>query len=483
MSCLPKKEYLCLALLVPILSGAAKRSESVFKPNIYANANSVGETAADDALLQDVDEEALEKSNSHFLDNGADADVGAVGKGFGDFSDFEKSGVVDPRRETFNETQAFITPFGQLKWGEVSKEWQLKDGALWIKRGKLNLKLTVNPSLQDSMTKVLQTQKKIAGAVVVLESSTGRILAMSERKGAIGNPLNPAGDEPIVTSARAPAASLMKIVTATAAIEKLGMSPDERIVFHGGCSHLRRNNWLRDPAKDSQNMTLAKAFSVSCNTAFARLALYATGLATLKKYSEGYHFNQPLPSDFRIETSAAVVPSLENATAQEVGEAGAGFGATKLSPVHAAVMAAASGNGGYIMAPYIVDAAYDEKGLQVYIGTPQKLSRLFSERTAQSLQRMMRDTVVSGTSRKYFRRSGTKNDRYDIGGKTGTLSDPEDRTTLYTWFAGIAPLDSVDNVAIGTLVASPKTWVVRASEIAQMSFASYLRHERMEKSR
>jgi len=46
---------------------------------------------------------------------------------------------------------------------------------------------------------------------------------------------------------------------------------------------------------------------------FARLALYETGLASLRQYAEKYMFNRPIPSDLRIETSAALMPALEMA--------------------------------------------------------------------------------------------------------------------------------------------------------------------------
>ena len=395
---------------------------------------------------------------------------------------FGEVGALDPREAPFNDKVAMPTPFAQLKWHDVLAKSYVKEDALWYKQGDLELRLTIQPKLQDALAKSLMTQRNIAGAVVLMESRSGRILAMVEREGAKGNPLNSVNSESIVTSARAPAASLMKIVTATAAMEKVGFKPDEEISFFGGCGHLRRNNWLRDSKQDRQKLTLARAFGLSCNTVFARLAMYSTGLGTLRKYVEGYHFNKPLPSDFRIETSAALLPQAEAATALEVGEAGAGFGASKLSPVHAAMMASVAGNEGKMMVPFLVDSAFDAKGQRVYLGLPQVLAQVASKNVAHEMQILMQDTVLTGTSRKYFRRKGIRADRYEIGGKTGTLSDPEDRSTLYTWFAGIAPLETVENVSIGALVASPKTWVVRASEIAQMSFTHYLRLSRMEAS-
>jgi cell division protein FtsI/penicillin-binding protein 2 len=125
-----------------------------------------------------------------------------------------------------------------------------------------------------------------------------------------------------------------------------------------------------------------------------------------------------------------------------------------------------------------VDSAKDAKGKQVYEAAPKTIARLFSAATSAKMAILMQETIVAGTSRKYFRRKGTRKDLFDIGGKTGTLSDPEARQILYTWFSGIAPMDSTKGVAIGTLVASPQNWLVRASSLAQTTLSEYLRLER-----
>lgn len=394
---------------------------------------------------------------------------------------FQNQGYKDPREELNNEKQAFKTPFGQIIWKDIENQVVYGEKDAFVSLKGLRLKLTIQPDLQAALEKTLSAQRNIAGAIVILESRTGRILAMAETKANAASPL--VSEDSILTSARAPAASLMKIVTATASIEKSNLDPDQQISFRGGCGTLRNRNWLRDPQTDRQRMSFSHAFGVSCNTVFARLALYETGLASLRQYAEKYLFNRPIPSDLRIETSAALLPALEMATALEVGEAGAGFGSSKISPVHAAMLSAASGNEGILMAPYLVEEAYDASGKVVYSGAPLEISRIFTKRTADKMQRLMQETVLSGTSRRYFRRKGTARDRFEIGGKTGTLSDAEERGTLYTWFSGIAPLESPQNVAIGTVVASPKNWVVRASSLAQIGLAQYLKIERQERSK
>ncbi|MBX9703638.1 MAG: hypothetical protein K2X39_05750, partial [Silvanigrellaceae bacterium] len=277
-----------------------------------------------------------------------------------------------------------------------------------------------------------------------------------------------------------PAASLMKIITASAVIEKNNLDPEDELSYRGGCMRLTNINWLVDPRRDSQMMTFAKAFGVSCNTIFGRLALYNVGLPTLKSFSEKFMFNKPIPSDIKLQTSLFLLPSVHSATPQEVAEAGAGFSPSRISPVHAALLAAVVGNNGIMMAPYLVESAYDAHGKLVYSAKPQQVSHVFSSQTAEKIKILMQETIASGTGRMYFRKNGTRDEIAEIGGKTGTLSDPENRDILYNWFSGIAPLSSPNSVAIGTFVASPNNWVIRASSIAQKTLANYLKIERDE---
>jgi cell division protein FtsI/penicillin-binding protein 2 len=382
----------------------------------------------------------------------------------------------DPREEPDNRKVAFTTPFGQISWKDIVGKIRYEEGKAFAEHNGLRLQLSINPELQSVVEKQLAAQRYVSGSIVMIESNTGRVLAMAERRGDVGNPL--LTRESISVSARAPAASLMKIVTAAATIEKNDLDPYTEVPFHGGCGNLRGQNWLRDSRTDRQSMTFALAFGKSCNTVFARLAIYEAGLAAFKESADKFHFNKPIPSDFVLETSAAFIPSSELATPYEVGLAGAGFGASSLSPVHAAMLSATVGNSGILMAPYLVDAATNVKGEIAYQGKPHPLGRVFSPETAKKMAVLMQETITAGTSRRYFRRKGTRQDLFEIGGKTGTLSDPEFRQTLYTWFSGIAPLDTNSGVAIGTLVANPQNWVVRATSLAQASLAHYLKMEK-----
>ncbi len=377
---------------------------------------------------------------------------------------------TDPRESLNNNSVAFNTPFGQIDWPEVAGKMFSKNGKTYSYFKGYKLELTIDPQLQDAAEKYLTQTRILTGSTAIVDPKTGKILALSQN-GGNRNAI-------ISVSSRAPAASLMKIVTASAAIEKRNLNPYDEIAFRGGCGNLRNGNWLADPARDTQHLTFAKAFGSSCNTAFARLALYDVGLSSLKYYAERFMFNKPIPSDVKLQTSMFLLPDPDTATPQEVAEAGAGFGATKLNPVHAALLSAAINNKGVMMAPYLVEAAFNTEGKEIYRAKPLQIGKIVSPQTALKVETLMLATIATGTSRRTFHKAGTRADADEIGGKTGTLLDPENRDVLYTLFSGIAPLNSPNSIAIGTVIASPQNWVIRASSVAQTTLADYLRFER-----
>ncbi|WP_338636372.1 penicillin-binding transpeptidase domain-containing protein [Spirobacillus cienkowskii] len=378
--------------------------------------------------------------------------------------------MTDPRESLNNHGTAFNTPFGQIDWPEVATKLFIRNGKVYSFYKGYRLELTIDPQLQDASEKYLSQSKILNGSTAIIEPKTGRVLALSQN-GGNRNALNS-------VSSRAPAASLMKIITASAAIEKKNLNPYDLISFRGGCGYLRNGNWLADPVRDNQKITFAKAFGSSCNTAFARIALYDVGLSSLKSFAEKFMFNKPIPSDIKLQTSMFLLPDLDSATPLEVAEAGAGFGATRLNPIHAALLSAAINNQGIMMAPYIVEAAYNSDGKEIYRAKSIQIGRIVSPQTASKIETLMLATISSGTSRRTFHKVGTRAEADEIGGKTGTLLDPENRDVLYTWFSGIAPLNSPNSIAIGTVVASPQNWVVRASSVAQTTLADYLRLEK-----
>jgi membrane peptidoglycan carboxypeptidase len=99
---------------------------------------------------------------------------------------------------------------------------------LVLERGGMPLivESSLNPDLQDYIVHLLQNSQSLKAAVVVLRPDDGRILAMaSYDKDQNG------GD--LCLKADFPAASLFKIVSAAAAFEFAGFTPEKTVYFEG----------------------------------------------------------------------------------------------------------------------------------------------------------------------------------------------------------------------------------------------------------
>lgn len=378
----------------------------------------------------------------------------------------------DPRESLFNDIVPLNHKLPQFNWADIASNMHTKNGKMYAKYKDLNLELTINPDIQQAAERFLTRNHAIvSGSTAIIEPKTGRLLALTQG--------GQKGNATTSVSSRGPAASLIKIVTSAAAIEKNHFGPEFELSFRGGCGKKPTDeNWIENPSKDNITMSFYKAFGSSCNPFFARLALYHVGLTSLKKYAEKFMFNKPIPSDIKIQTSLFLLPNAETATPQEIAEAGSGFGATKLSPIHAALLSATVANGGIMMAPYLIEAAYNESGTEIYRAHPTQIGRVISPETAHKISTLMLATTSVGSSRRVFSRSSTQANIDDIGGKTGTLLDLENKRLLYTWFSGIVSMNSQQSITIGTVVASYRNYVVHANAIAQTTIAEYLRLQR-----
>jgi len=93
---------------------------------------------------------------------------------------------------------------------------------------RLTVEIPLDTALQRYIVELLRRSRTLQTAVVVLSPKTGQILAMAdyERHGR-------GQKENLCLKADFPAASLIKIVSAAAAIEARGFTPDKTVAFRG----------------------------------------------------------------------------------------------------------------------------------------------------------------------------------------------------------------------------------------------------------
>tara|TARA_B110001454_G_C12723312_1_gene436581 strand:- start:111 stop:1421 length:1311 start_codon:yes stop_codon:yes gene_type:complete len=338
----------------------------------------------------------------------------------------------------------------------------------WFDRkDKFQVNYTLDDRLQADADNLLKRYRPDYGAVVLLDATTGRILALSSYQ----------KDDPkashLALRATYPAASLFKIITASAAIEKAGVSPYHTIKFNGANYTLYKKNVMTDKENRwTRKITLKDAFARSINTAFGRLSLESLEPADLLDFANRFMFNQAIPADFEVEQGYAHVPTEKS---YELTQVASGFNRiNRLSPVQGAMIAAAVVNDGKMLVPYIVDSMKNPEGDVFYRGEPLEKGYIMTAESAGQMRKMMEQTVIGGTSRKSFRQL-VRDRRFreiEMGGKTGHLTgdNPKGRVD---WFVGYATDEQNRKLAVAAITISKKFWTVKSSYIGQYMFRSY----------
>jgi cell division protein FtsI/penicillin-binding protein 2 len=207
-------------------------------------------------------------------------------------------------------------------------------------------------------------------------------------------------------------------------------------------------------------MALAK----SANVVFAKMAVKHLDGDDLRKEAERFLFNRPI-FDQPVQQSKAEIPD----NGLDFAKSAAGFGEVKLSPLHAALIAAAVGNGGIAEEPSLIDALDGQEE------PPTGSMRLMNPETAAALRDMMKLTVSEGTATNSFRERHHKSlGDIQVAGKTGSLSTHGERPFKdYSWFVGFAPADD-PKIAVAAVVVNGLKWRIHAPFIAREALKAYL---------
>ena len=295
------------------------------------------------------------------------------------------------------------------------------------------------------------------------EPDSGRIIALSSH-----SEIDPDGIDIAVRSGM-PAASLIKVITAAAALEVGGLEADSSIAYRGGDYTLNRRNYLADSKSDRRKMTLERALAKSCNPVFGRIATEYLSGSVLKQYAEAFAFQNQ--GSFAIPVAQSTFSEVGDT--YQLARTGAGFGDVQISPVHAASIAAAIANNGKLMQPRIVDRAISPEGAVVYEGRNRVLKQSVSSETAQQLLEMMESTVKNGTARKQFRRSRVLKGIRVARQRTGTLSgkSPKGR---YHWLIAAAPVENPE-IAIAAVVIDPGSARINGVGVGRLALEEFFK--------
>lgn len=312
------------------------------------------------------------------------------------------------------------------------------------------------------------------GAVVVMEPSTGKVLAMVSKPGFDPNTVSLDWDtlvSPDNASAQLlnraaqglyPPGSIFKTVIL---LEYIREHPDDYGDFRFTCdgSYEAEGYTIRCYHGNVHGtQDLKQAFANSCNGAFAYIGscLDADKLAAT---AQELLFNSDMPvalpyteSSFSMEKDADLWERLQTSIGQ---------GKTQITPLHGALLAAAAANGGVLMKPCFIDHIENAGGDRIRSFQPSVYGSLMRPEEAAVLAGMMRAVVEEGTA------SALQNDRYTAAGKTGSAEFEGGRDT-HAWFIGFAPVTD-PQLAVSVIVEEGGSGGAAAVPVAAKLFETY----------
>lgn len=290
--------------------------------------------------------------------------------------------------------------------------------------------LTTDNDLQNYAYELLNGQE---GSITVIDNDTGAILALASHS-TIDYDVNDPDSFLSDTTADAqyrrgtfeadPPGSTFKVVTASAAVEKAqqeGLGDDYFSYYDSGTYTAPGDTWTiknyADKAYGQIDLDTAMANSVNCY--FANLGV-TIGADTLRTMAEKFMVGKDIKIPYLCTLHSNL--DVENDNLGTVAQTAFGQGNTEITPVHLCLIAAALGNNGLMMQPYIVEKVAGTH-LNYYTARQSVLSQVIDSSVADRVRQAMHAAALTYGF-----------DEADYGmiyAKTGTAECAEDRIHSY----------------------------------------------------
>ncbi len=292
---------------------------------------------------------------------------------------------------------------------------------------------------QEELAKAIQDSRAKSGSVLIMDPTTGGILAWALLPSFDPNHFVKFSAEDwrnrAVTDPYEPGSTL-KVVVAAAALEEQIMEPDT-LVYGGEGQMPVAGTIVHDPAKSSW-MTFSEAIAQSSNVGAIKVAV-ELGPSRLFQYLRAFGFGEKTGIDLPGESSGILREpnrwsgrSLSSlAMGQEIA----------VTPIQMVTAIAAVANGGWLMTPHVVSSVLGAQGQAVLARKPQPKRSPISAHTANRLGHILESAVAAGTGRRAQLLG------YRVAGKTGTSQkiDPETRayssSKVIASFVGFVPVE------------------------------------------
>jgi cell division protein FtsI (penicillin-binding protein 3) len=266
--------------------------------------------------------------------------------------------------------------------------------------------LTLDAELQDiaqgALVDALRTTNADGGDVVILDPTTGELLAVASRR-RDGTPV------PSVFTGTYEPGSIAKIFAAAALLVHDRVRPGDRVSGRGGEYRLGGRILKDDDVLPS--LTLADAIRVSSNIAIAQFVQRlkpAEQFSMLRDFGMGTPTGVEYPSESPGRLRRPVDWSKTSSVSLAIGYE------LSVTPLQIAAAYAAIANDGVLLSPTLVREIRDPDGEIVYRHRPEPVRRVVPPAIARQLRVLLRSVVEKGTG------SGATLAHFELAAKTGT---------------------------------------------------------------
>jgi len=310
----------------------------------------------------------------------------------------------------------------------------------------LQVQYSFDPELSDRVFDVLKKGRVNLGHVIISDPRTGRLLAYASTD-----------TERFAPERTYPAASLIKIVTAASALERVPRVAQRDCSYQGSPYRLTRTRL--NPPKRGLRVSFQRALATSNNQCFAQLAVHDLGRGPLVGAIRAFGFLRPPAAGH----SAGAVTVDDDALS--LGRLGSGLAGTEITPLHAAQLAMSLSDG-VLVEPYWIERVVTPSGQVLELPERRHGERAMPSAVAAELREMLTETTLKGTARRAFRGRSGKSllAPVRVAGKTGSLSGKNPRGR-YEWFVGVAPAEE-PRIAITVLSVHAGRYWRTSSQLA-----------------
>lgn len=299
---------------------------------------------------------------------------------------------------------------------------------------------TISPILQKISYDGIGNRK---GAVVLMEPSTGKVLAMVSKPSFNPNTIKEDWDKIVNDTEQAPLlnratqglyppGSTFKILTA---LEYMRENEDYSNFSYKCSGTINRHNLPVSCAFDISHgsVNLESAFEKSCNGAFVEMGL-TLDIDKYRDLVESFGFNGEIPTDnFRFSESRFDLN--KNSSYGEIMHTSFGQGNTLVTPIQNCLIASTIANGGIMMKTQFIDHIEDSSHRIVHRNVPIEYKTVLKPVENQIITDMMEGVVKRGTAR-YLDGAG-----YSVACKTGTAQYNNNKNN-HNILIGFAPVEN-----------------------------------------